>query len=110
MASTMSQANMVEVLRAVSQDPSCRACIVVLQSLPDHAVELLGITHPKAFAVGRVRDNECGGFGSRALLHRAVQDGNIVRETCCTNIVACYLDGLHRAIRAVDMVCEGAFT
>jgi hypothetical protein len=101
---------MVEMLGAVSQDPSCRACIVVLQSLPNHAVELLGITHPKALAIGRVRDDECGGFGSRALLHRAVQDGNIVRETCCTNIVACYLDGLHRAIRAVDMVCEGAFS
>jgi len=100
---------MVEVLGTVSQDPSRRACIVVLQSLPDHAVELLGITHTKALAIGRIRDDECGSFGSRALLHRAVQDGNIVREACCTDIVTCYLDGLHRAIRAVDMVCKGAF-
>ena len=72
MAGTVSQPNMVEVLGAVSQDPGSRACIVVLQSLPDHAVELLGITHSEALAVGRVRDNECGGFGSGALLHRAV--------------------------------------
>jgi hypothetical protein len=101
---------MVEVLGTVSQDPSRRACIVVLQSLPDHAVELLGITHPKALAIGRVRDDECGGFGSRALLHRAVQDGNLLCETCSTDVVTCYLDGLHRAVGAVDMVCEGAFS
>ena len=110
MAGTVSQPNMVEVLGAVSQDPSRRACIVVLQPLPDHAVELLGITHTKALAIGRVRDNECGSFGGRALLHRAVQDGNLVREACRTNIVTCYLDSLHGAVGAVDMVCEGALT
>ena len=110
MAGTVSQSNMVEVLGAVSQDPSRRACIVVLQSLPNHAVEVLGITHPKALAIGRVRDDECGGFGSRALLHRAVQDSNLVRETCSTDVVTCYLDSLHGAVGAVDMVCEGALT
>ena len=79
----------------------------MLESLADHAVELLAITQTQTLAVGRVRDDEGESLGSRAILHSTMADGDEVGKACRADVVTCHLHGLDRAIRAIDMVLEG---
>ena len=103
----MAQTDLIEVLELVGQDPSRRAGIVVLEALADHAVELLAIAQTQTLAVGRVRDDEGGSLGSRAILHSTMADGDEVGKACRADVVTCHLHRLDGAIRAIDMVLEG---
>ena len=106
-AVAVAQTDLIEVLELVGQNPSRRAGIVVLEALADHAVELLAIAQTQTLAVGRVRDDEGGSLGSRAILHSTMTDGDEVGKACRANVVTCYLHGLDRVIRTIDMVLEG---
>ena len=106
-ALAVTQANLIEVLELIGQDPRRRACIIMLETLADHTIKLFAVTQAQTFAVGRIGDDERRSFGSRALLHRTMAHGDEVSKPRHADVVARHLHGFDGAIRTINMVLEG---
>ena len=103
------QANLVEQLFLVADDPRLVALKGVLQTGAEETVEVVEVVGLEAFAVGRVGHHDGRRFGLGELLQVAMFDVDVLRHACRADVGLSDVDGFPVVVVAVDMVVELAF-
>ena len=100
------QTDGLEAFLAVAQHPSLVAHESMLQTLANHLICIEEVRRRDALSVRRIGHHDALVGRLLEVLEVSMLHGDVLCETCCTNVKTGCVNGLHVHVVAIDMVCE----